>query len=92
MWYFYILQSIPEPKYFYKGSTNDLDRRLTQHNNGEVASSRPRRPYRLVYYEAFISEKAARKRESSVKKSGSVSVPLMKRIKESLDDGLPRRS
>lgn len=84
MWYFYILQSEQEPHYFYKVSTNDLRRRFLQHNHGEVLSSAPRKPYRLVYYEAYIHEFAARIRESSVKKSGSVSIPLMQRVKKSL--------
>jgi len=84
MWYFYILQSQKEQDYFYKGSTNDLRRRLEQHNRGEVNSSRPRMSYRLVYYEAYVSELAARERESTVKESGSVSVPLLRRIKKSL--------
>ena len=84
MWYFYILQSQEEPEYFYKGSTNDLRRRLEQHNAGDASSSAPRKPYHLVYYEAYVYEFAARIRESSVKKSGSISTPLMRRIKESL--------
>ena len=84
MWYFYILQSKKDQNYFYKGSTNDLRRRLVQHNDGLVHSTTPRRPFRLVYYEAYVSEWAARMREAAVKKSGSVSVPLIKRIKESL--------
>lgn len=84
MWYFYVLQSIEKPDYFYKGSTNDLDRRVKQHNGGTVFSSSPYKPYRLVYYEAYLHEFAARIREGAVKKSGSVSVPLMYRIRQSL--------
>jgi len=84
MWYFYVLQSLAEPDYFYKGSTGDLKRRLPEHNNGKVCSTKPRRPWKLVYHEAYLTEKAARKRESAVKNSGSVSVPLLKRIKKSL--------
>ena len=84
MWYFYVLQSNTKIDYFYKGSTNDLRRRLQQHNNGEVTSTKPYRPFRVVYYEAYVSEHAAHLRESSVKTSGSVSTPLMKRIKDSL--------
>ena len=85
MWYFYVIQSQKDLNYFYKGSTNNLDRRLASHNNGEVFSSSPYRPYKLVYYEAYLHEFAARIRESAVKTSGSVSVPLLKRIKDSLN-------
>ncbi|HNT29478.1 MAG TPA: GIY-YIG nuclease family protein [bacterium] len=84
MWYFYILQSTVKPDWLYKGSTNDLDRRLEQHNEGLVVSTKPYRPLRLVYYEAYLKEYAARCRESSVKKSGSVLTPLLRRIKETL--------
>lgn len=84
MWYFYVLQSKKNTEYFYKGSTKDLKRRVEEHNKGEVTSTRPYLPYRVVYYEAYLNEHAARIRESSVKTSGSVSVPLMKRIKQSL--------
>jgi putative endonuclease len=84
MWFFYVLQSQRRSNYLYKGSTNDLRRRLEQHNRGEVESTKPYRPMRLVYYEAYVSEHGARLRESSVKKSGSISVPLLRRIRESL--------
>jgi putative endonuclease len=84
MWYFYVLQSLKDPQYFYKGSTNNLPKRIEQHNKGTVTSTKPYGPFRLVYYEAYLREHGARMRESSVKKSGSVSVPLMRRIRESL--------
>ncbi len=83
MWYFYVLQSQSHLDWFYKGSTTNLRLRITQHNEGLVLSTKHCRPLRLVYYEAYITEKAARIRESSVKKSGSVWQPLMKRIKDS---------
>ena len=81
MWYFYVLKSHKNPNWFYKGSTGNLRLRVEQHNNGEVTSTRPYIPLKLVYYEAYILEKTARERESSVKKSGSVWTPLMKRIR-----------
>jgi putative endonuclease len=84
MWYFYVIQSLNDHNYFYKGSTNDLTRRLKFHNDGCVQSTKSRLPYRIVYYEAYLHETAARKRESSIKKSGNVHKFLMKRIKESL--------
>ena len=81
MWYFYVLKSIKNGNWFYKGSTNDLRRRFKQHNNSEVQSSKHYAQFQLVYYEAYVTEIAARKRESSVKQSGSVWMPLMKRIR-----------
>ncbi len=86
MWYFYVLQSLQNPDYFYKGSTDDLRLRLQQHNNKETDSIRPYLPFRLVYYEAYLSERTARKREASVKHSGSVSIPLLRRIKENIEE------
>ena len=85
MWYFYILQSQEKIDYFYKGSTGNLKHRFEQHQKGEVDATRPLRPWKLVYYEAYVTEKAARLRESAVKKRGSVSVPLLRRIKQSLE-------
>lgn len=82
MWYFYVLQSAKNPNWFYKGSTNDLQRRFHQHQQKEVDSTRSYLPLRLVYYEAYINEKSARGREAMVKKSGSSWGALMKRIKK----------
>lgn len=84
MWYFYVLQSISKPEYFYKGSTGDLRRRFAEHNAGETQSIRPYLPFRLVYYEAYMTEEAARGREKSVKGSGSVWGALMGRVKTGL--------
>jgi len=84
MWYFYVLQSLGNPNWFYKGSTNDLQRRLQQHHLGKVRSTGSYRPLRLVYYEAYMNEKAARDRESCVKESGSSWGALMSRIKKSV--------
>jgi putative endonuclease len=85
MWYFYVLQSVKDPSYYYKGSTNNLRKRLNQHKRGQVTSSKPYHPFQLVYYEAYISEYGARLREKAVKQSGSVHTSLMKRIKASLE-------
>ncbi len=83
MWYFYVLKSRKKNQ-FYRWSTRDLKNRIKQHNNGEVESTKPYTPLDIVYYEAYLSEEVAQKREVSVKNSGSVWTPLKKRIKESL--------
>ena len=86
MWYFYVLQSQKGKNWYYKSSTNNLRRRFREHQDGQNQSTKHYRPFRLVYYEAYLTKMAVRKRETSVKKSGSVWMPLMKRVKESLDE------
>jgi len=53
----------------YIGSTNDLDRRLDEHNNGKVFSTKNRRPLKLNYYQEFENLIKARIYESKYKKS-----------------------
>lgn len=85
MYYFYVLQSQKNKNWFYKGSSGDLRKRFRKHNRGEVISSKLYRPLKLVYYEAYLIRDSAIKREMSIKKSGSVWIPLLKRIKRSIE-------
>ncbi len=64
MYYVYVIKS---PKQFYTGSTNDLKRRLIEHNSDKVFSTKNRGPWKLIYYEACLSEKDARIREKYLK-------------------------
>jgi len=66
MWYVYVLQSQKDGK-LYTGSTNDLKKRLNDHNNGQVGSTKHRRPFKIVYYEAGLSGHKARIREQYLK-------------------------
>lgn len=52
---------------FYTGTTNDLSRRLEQHNNGQVYYTKNKRPLRLVYFEACLDKKDAYRRERYLK-------------------------
>lgn len=83
MFYVYILKSIKD-KELYIGSTNDLKRRFQEHNKGLVRSTSKRKPFILIYYEAYRSEKDARMRESRLKQRGQARVHLYKRIQDSL--------
>ena len=65
----------------YFGSTNDLRKRFKQHNSGLVESTKPRNPFGLVYYEAYVSEEDARHREQSIKLRGNAYLQLKRRIK-----------
>ncbi|PIZ47811.1 excinuclease ABC subunit C [candidate division WWE3 bacterium CG_4_10_14_0_2_um_filter_41_14] len=66
MWYVYVLKSEKDGK-LYTGSTNDLKRRLKEHNDGRVESTKDRKPLDIVYYEAGLDEHKARMREQYLK-------------------------
>lgn len=83
MRYVYIIKSVQDKK-LYTGSTNDLRRRFSEHNAGKVFSTKGRKPFELRYYEAYFSERDARKREASLKKDGRALAQLKKRIDESI--------
>jgi putative endonuclease len=52
----------------YCGITNDLERRVAQHNSGEGAKyTRGRTPVRLVYVEECADKPAALRRERAIK-------------------------
>jgi putative endonuclease len=83
MFYVYILRSKKDDK-LYIGSTNDLRKRLIEHNRGEVFSTKSRIPFELIYYEAYKEEGDARKRESNLKLRSRALAQLKKRIQNSL--------
>ena len=66
MQYVYVLKSGKDSKLYY-GFTDNLDRRLSQHNNGEVKSTKSRMPFELVYVEIVKSEIEARQKEKYFK-------------------------
>ena len=66
MYYTYVLQSIKDMK-FYTGFTKDLKLRFEQHNKGLVDSTKDRRPLKLIYYKACLSQDDATKREKYLK-------------------------
>ena len=83
MFYLYILQSKKDFN-LYIGSTNDLRKRFKEHNSGMVRSTKHRIPFDLIYYEAYESEKDARKREHNLKLNGRALAQLKSRITTSL--------
>ena len=66
MFYVYILQSV-KSRNFYIGYTSDLKNRFKEHNNGKNLTTKPFRPYKLIYYEAFLNKKDAKSREEYLK-------------------------
>lgn len=66
MFYVYILFS-EKDKRLYIGFTHNLVNRFNKHNNGYVRATKNRRPLKLLYYEAYLSETDAKIREVYLK-------------------------
>lgn len=72
MHYVYVLKNNRDDLYI--GYTDDLDRRLKEHQKREDQT------YQLIYYEAYLHENQARNREQKLKYYGSAWRGLKSRI------------
>ena len=81
-WYAYVLRSLKDHM-FYMGSTNDLKRRLGQHQRGETISTAKRLPLELLYFEGHRSKEDALRREKYFKTTKG-KVTLRQMLRESL--------
>jgi putative endonuclease len=79
----YILKSKID-KELYIGSTDNLPRRIKEHNTGKVFSTKARAPFYLVYCEGYLSEYEARHREQNLKLRARALRQLLLRIKQSI--------
>lgn len=66
MYYVYIIFS-DKLKRRYIGFSTDLKSRIKEHNQGKCISTSKGKPWKLIYYEAFVSEKDARREELFLK-------------------------
>ena len=65
---------------FYTGYTSDLKRRMIEHNSGGNTTTKKSLPIKLIFYEAFLSEKDAKRREGYFKtQKGKTSLKLILR-------------
>lgn len=66
MYYAYVLRSQKDGK-LYSGYSSDLKKRLEYHNNGKVEATKYRKPFKLIYYEAYLHQQDATAREKFFK-------------------------
>ncbi|RJQ29971.1 GIY-YIG nuclease family protein [Candidatus Parcubacteria bacterium] len=84
MWYTYVLFSL-KSKRKYIGMTDDLRQRLSEHNSGIGGRfTKNNRPFKLIFYEAFLAKKDAVKQEEFYK-TGYGREVLAQKIKNSLE-------
>ena len=69
MFYVYVLLSRKDNN-LYIGFSSNLKNRIQAHFSGNVTATKNRRPLKLIYYEAYVNEQDAKKREVFLK-SGS---------------------
>lgn len=71
MFYVYILHSVKSNRY-YVGCSENILRRLAEHNTCKVSSTKAYVPWKLIYSEKFANKSEAFKREKEIKsfKSG----------------------
>jgi predicted GIY-YIG superfamily endonuclease len=78
MWFVYVLRSLKDNE-LYIGSTNDVRRRLGEHNSAGVDSTKGRIPFTLETYIAVKNKARAIELEQYLK-TGSGKAVLQKRI------------
>ncbi|MCA6377011.1 MAG: GIY-YIG nuclease family protein [Cytophagales bacterium] len=66
MYYVYVLRSVDFGR-FYVGLSDNVERRLNEHNKGKTSSTRFYAPWELVFVENFETRVQAREREKYLK-------------------------
>ena len=84
MFYVYILFS-EKDKQLYTGFTPNLKSRFKAHTDGFVKATKYRRPLKLIYYEAYVKELDARRREKYLKGGNGRDI-LKVQLKEELGE------
>jgi putative endonuclease len=77
-YYVYVLLSTKDNE-LYTGYTSDLRERIKLHDNGQVQSTKHRRPLTLIYFEGCINQQDATRREKYLK-SGNGKIYLRSRL------------
>jgi putative endonuclease len=83
-YYLYIIKSI-KSDHLYFGFSSDINKRLAKHNEGNVPSTKPYIPYKLVYFEAYRTKEEALQREHNLKLRANAWNQLRLRIQRSLN-------
>ncbi|MBP6856293.1 MAG: GIY-YIG nuclease family protein [Candidatus Pacebacteria bacterium] len=68
MYYSYIIQSKKDNTFYY-GHTDDLKKRLSEHNSGYSKYTSSKLPYVIVWYGAFVEKQKAIDFEKYLKSS-----------------------
>ncbi len=81
----YVLLSLKDEK-LYVGLTTNLKKRIYQHNEGEVTSTKCRRPLILLYFETYCNLEDAENREKYLKGGGRARRNIRIQLKYSIEN------
>ena len=79
MYYVYLLQDENQKRYI--GYSSNLKRRLSEHKNKKVYTTKRMLNPKIIYYEGYLDEESAKTREKKLKQFGSSYHGLIKRLK-----------
>ena len=79
-WHYVYLLKSEKTSYIYIGCTSNLTKRLIEHREEKVRSTKKMLPVELIYYEAYESKDCAYQREKKLKMYGSGLEKLKSRI------------
>jgi len=80
IWYYVYLLKSKLTRRVYIGCTGDLRKRIKEHINGKVFSTKKMLPIELLYYEAYKSKDIAYKREKTLKAYGNSLTTICSRL------------
>jgi putative endonuclease len=83
MYKVYILQSLKDRR-TYVGFTDNIGKRLKEHNSGKVAATCNRRPFKIIYLENVDNFKDAKERELYWKSGAG-----RRKLKHYFNEGFP---
>lgn len=84
MYYVYILKSKKYNDKIYIGYTNNVVRRIEEHNSGKSCFTKRSMPWKIIYLEGYANQIDAQEREVQIKHFGKVYKQLKRRIERSL--------
>jgi putative endonuclease len=84
MRFVYILRSLKNCE-LYIGSTDNLARRIREHNAGLSKSTKRYMPWKCIYFEGYAADEDAYERESQLKIGGNALGQLKRRLRHTLD-------
>ncbi len=79
-WYYVYFLTNSKTPWIYIGCTHDLGKRVKEHNDGKVYTTKKMLPVELIYYEAYKCKNDVYKREKSLKEYGSGLAKLKSRL------------